>query len=89
MRDQETKVVIGGLRVNKKKVADKNIQNYPACNNLTIAITLFGGLYFQTFASKQVSIDSTPNNLTGGPLSQYDSNTGTLRSRKVIKTAMK
>lgn len=42
-----------------------------------------------TFCSKNVAIDSTPNNLTGGPTARYDPNTGTLRKRKVIKTNVK
>ena len=46
-------------------------------------------LFFQAFCAKNVAIDSTPNKLTGGPLSKYDPNVGTLRSRKIIKATMK
>ncbi|KAH3715889.1 cilia- and flagella-associated protein 69-like [Dreissena polymorpha] len=36
-----------------------------------------------TFASKHVVVDSTPIDLTGGPLSNYDPDTGTNKTRKL------
>lgn len=38
-----------------------------------------------TFSSRNVAINSTPNELTGGPLTNYDPSTGTLQPRKTLK----
>lgn len=37
------------------------------------------------FSSRHVAIQSTPSELTGGPLAKYDSKTGTTRPRKTMK----
>ncbi|XP_052820058.1 cilia- and flagella-associated protein 69-like [Mya arenaria] len=38
-----------------------------------------------TFASKKVVVDSTPHNLTGGPLATYNPETGHTRERRVLQ----
>ena len=42
-------------------------------------------LHTTTFCGKTIDVESTSNKLTGGPFSNYDPKTGTLRERKAMK----